>query len=266
MRALLYASSSQAVKEQPVGTNPWEQTTGSEGCSRRVSRKVIALADFLAEVSLRPNSAPIVFDDPVTSLDARRTDQVAERLVQLSARHQVVVFTHHLHFASKLLSQFELTELRDLCSFYEIRAEDGSVGLVQRGSHPRMDTLSAIKGRVNKTLQDAGASSGSARDDLIATAYGHLRAWIETFVQDELLQGSVKRYHVNISVDALARVDGNTLNTKIGVLKPIYHRASRRIWSPTPSQMTNSSHAQRLNEIERDWELLRELQSQSHTR
>ena len=243
------------LRHKSVGTNYRLGKVLSEG-----EQKVIALADFLAEVSLRPSSAPIVFDDPVTSLDARRTDEVAHRLVQLSARHQVVVFTHHLHFASKLLSTFQPKELRDQCSFFEVLAEDGSVGLVLRGTHPRMDTVSAIKGRVHKTLQDARASSGSARDELVVTAYGHLRAWIETFVEDQLLQGSVKRYRANISIDALAAIDGNTLETKTGVLKAIYDRASRRIWSHSqPYDQLQSRPT--IDEIESDWEMLKEVQS-----
>jgi wobble nucleotide-excising tRNase len=33
--------------------------------------KVIALADFLAEASLKP-AAPVIFDDPINSLDYKR--------------------------------------------------------------------------------------------------------------------------------------------------------------------------------------------------
>ena len=158
------------LRHKSVGANYRLGEILSEG-----EQKVIALADFLAEVSMRPSSAPIILDDPITSLDARRADEVADRIVSLSSEQQVIVFTHHLYFATKLLAAFEHSSRRGQCHFYEVLAEDGKVGLVSRGPHPRMDTVKAIAGRVNKALQDAGAASGTMRSDLIATAYGHMR-------------------------------------------------------------------------------------------
>jgi hypothetical protein len=47
-------------------------------------QKVVAIADFLAEASFRDGSAPLVFDDPVNSLDHRRLIEIASRIVELS--------------------------------------------------------------------------------------------------------------------------------------------------------------------------------------
>jgi len=68
-------------------------------------QKAIALADFLAEAMLRPASAPIVLDDPVTSLDHERTKHVVERVGLLSEARQVVVFTHSVTFARALVGR-----------------------------------------------------------------------------------------------------------------------------------------------------------------
>ena len=43
-------------------------------------QKVIALSDFLAEAAIRPTSAPILFDDPVNSLDYKRIEYIVERI------------------------------------------------------------------------------------------------------------------------------------------------------------------------------------------
>ena len=247
------------------GTTRRHKTVGTEHRLGKVlsegEQKVIALADFLAEVSLRPSSAPIIFDDPITSLDSRRTDEVANRLVKLSRHHQVIVFTHHLYFASKLFAAFEATELRQHCSYHQVLTEDDSVGLVRRGDHPRTDTIRSVRGRINKVLQDARAASGSVRDDLIATVYGHLRTWIEVFVEDHLLQGAVKRHRASISIDALIRVDGVGLDRATAALRPIYERACRRIWphSQTYDQLQSRPT---IGEVESDWEQLREIASQ----
>ena len=43
-------------------------------------QKALALADFLAEVTSVPASSPVVFDDPITSMDYRRIHEVCDRI------------------------------------------------------------------------------------------------------------------------------------------------------------------------------------------
>jgi wobble nucleotide-excising tRNase len=239
------------LRHKSVGDNHRLGEVLSEG-----EQKVIALADFLAEVSMRPSSAVIILDDPITSLDARRVDEVADRIVSLSADQQIVVFTHHLYFATKLLAAFESTAARGQCSFYEVLAEDNQVGLISRGPHPRMDNVKSITGRVNKTLQDARAASGTPRSDLIATAYGHMRGWIEAFIEDELLQGSVKRHRANISIDALSRVNGQAVDESVRVLQPVFDRACDRMW-PHAHTAEQLQARPTIEDVDGDWETLR---------
>ena len=226
---------------------------------------MIALADFLAEVSMRPSSAPIILDDPITSLDARRTDEVAERIVSLTEVHQVIIFTHHLYFATKLLDAFDHTTRRSQCSFYEVLAEDDKVGLVLRGAHPRMDTVKAFTGRINNSLQDARATSGTARSDLIATVYGHMRGWIEAFIEDELLQGSVKRHRADISIDALSRVNGTAVDESVSILQPIFDRACERMWPHAHTAETSSKLGRPSKRLRRTGMLCRRSQRLSRT-
>ena len=71
-------------------------------------QKVIALADFLAEASLKP-PAPVIFDDPINSLDYIRIREVVNRIVALCQSRQVIVFTHNIWFTTELLARFEKT-------------------------------------------------------------------------------------------------------------------------------------------------------------
>ena len=119
------------TRHKSVSTDHQMRQVLSEG-----EQNVVAIADFLAEVSLRPRSAPIVFDDPVSSLDARRRDDVATRLVSLSDEYQVIVFTHEPYFASKLISAFEASGRREYVSYHQVFAQDDNVGLINQGSHP----------------------------------------------------------------------------------------------------------------------------------
>lgn len=62
----------------------------------------LGLAGFLTEVESEPSRSAVVFDDPVTSLDHVRQEKVAQRLVQLAASRQVIVFTHDIGFVVDL--------------------------------------------------------------------------------------------------------------------------------------------------------------------
>ncbi len=59
-------------------------------------KRVIELAAFIADVTGSSNNSPIVFDDPISSLDQKYEEKVVERLVDLTTSRQVIVFTHRL--------------------------------------------------------------------------------------------------------------------------------------------------------------------------
>lgn len=61
-----------------------------------------ALAAFLAELATASHKSALVFDDPVTSLDHRWRDKVAERLVKECKQRQIIVFTHDMVFRKRL--------------------------------------------------------------------------------------------------------------------------------------------------------------------
>ena len=58
--------------------------------------RVVSLAAFLADVTSQQQSAPFVFDDPISSLDQDFENTVALRLVRLSIDRQVIIFTHRI--------------------------------------------------------------------------------------------------------------------------------------------------------------------------
>lgn len=63
----------------------------------------LGLAGFLTEVELDTSLSSVVFDDPVSSLDAERRSKVAQRLVELASQRQVIVFTHEITFVHALI-------------------------------------------------------------------------------------------------------------------------------------------------------------------
>ena len=73
---------------------------------------VVAIAGFLAELNISDHSCPIVFDDPVSSLDHKFRDRIARRLVEESNKRQVIIFTHDIAFL------FELRKTADEIKIY----------------------------------------------------------------------------------------------------------------------------------------------------
>lgn len=61
-------------------------------------QRCLSIAAFFAELSTADNPSGIVFDDPVSSLDYKWRDSVAQRLVEEAKTRQVVVFTHDVVF------------------------------------------------------------------------------------------------------------------------------------------------------------------------
>ncbi|MCW2984744.1 MAG: hypothetical protein JWR63_2314 [Conexibacter sp.] len=188
-------------------------------------QKVLAIADFLAEARLAGITAPVIFDDPVSSLDHRRINEVARRIASLAEANQVIVFTHDILFATTLLSLFEKSKR---CSYFQVTDENGK-GKVTRATGPRWDTLSGIKGKINSTIQAATQQEGEARDALVRTGYDWLRSWCEVFTEIELLQGVTQRYQPNVGMTKLDKINTDKLGEIIPKVTEVFEVACRYI-------------------------------------
>lgn len=213
-------------------------------------QKVIALADFLAEVGLHRTTAPIVFDDPVNSLDYKRLQYVVDRIVELSATRQVIVFTHSIWFATELLSRFE--KATSDCTYYGISESGGSTGYVNRGTHPRWDTVKSLTGKVNGLIQSAGSATGETQTALVETAYGDIRSWCEVVVEQELLAGVTQRYQPNVAMTKLPQIKADRLTAARDVIQPLFEKACR-IMTAHSQPLEVLSIRPTLEELKKDW-------------
>jgi ABC-type transport system involved in cytochrome c biogenesis ATPase subunit len=217
-------------------------------------QKVLALADFLAEARLAGITAPVIFDDPVSSLDHRRVNEVAQRIARLADDNQVIVFTHDILFATTLLSLFEKSKR---CSYFQITDEDGK-GKVTRATGPRWDTLSGIKGKINDTINAARSQDGEARDALVRVGYGWVRSWCEVFTETELLQGVSQRYKPNIGMTMLAKINTEKLGDIIPKVTEVFEDACRYIDGHSQPLITLGV-SPTLAGLEQHWAELQEL-------
>lgn len=217
-------------------------------------QKVLALADFLAEARLAGITAPVIFDDPVSSLDHRRINEVAQRIARLAEENQVIVFTHDILFATTLLGLFEKSKR---CAYFQITDEDGK-GKVTRATGPRWDTLSGIKGKINSTIQEAKQKDGEARDELVRVGYGWLRSWCEVFTETELLQGVTQRYQPNVGMTRLPKINTTKLGEIIPQVTEVFEEACRYIDAHSQPLVTLGV-SPTLAGLEQRWAELQEL-------
>jgi hypothetical protein len=213
-------------------------------------QKVLALADFLAESRMRGNTAPIVFDDPVTSLDYRRHREVALRILRLAATHQVIVFTHNIMFASELLAGRNNKRLR--CKFYEVRDDGAAKGILAPDVEPRLDTPKDIAARINVKLETASRADAAVQDALISETYDLLRSWCEVFVEQEMLGNVTQRYRANVMMGELGRIKSGMLETTRAQVAELFDKSCRNMTGHSqPTEYLNAKPT--LGELKEDW-------------
>jgi len=217
-------------------------------------QKVIALADFLAEASLKP-PAPVIFDDPINSLDYKRLAEVVDRIVVLSDTRQVIVFTHNIWFTTELLARFE--KRPQDCSYYDVSRDGARIGIVSKGTHPRSDTVSNLRGKINVVIQSAEKSSGEPQAALIERAYALIRSICEVIVEQELFQGVTQRYQPMVRMTVLPKINFGGLEGSVKVINAIYEDCCRYIGSHSqPLETLNVRPT--LDTLKADWKKLQE--------
>lgn len=221
-------------------------------------QKVLALADFLAEARLAGITAPVIFDDPVSSLDHRRINEVAQRIAKLAEDNQVIVFTHDIFFATTLLALFEKSKR---CAYFQITDEDGK-GKVARATGPRSDTLGWFKAEINRTIQAANSQEGEARAALVRQGYSLLRSWCEVFTETELLRGVTKRYQANVVMGKLSEINVDMFGEIVPKVNEVFDLACRYMEGHSQPLATLGVSAT-LAGLEGHWQELQNLKKQN---
>lgn len=185
-------------------------------------QKAISLAEFLTELQLDNIKAPIVFDDPVNSLDHNIIDEVARRLLKLSSERQVVVFTHSVLLFNSFLYFGKQPSFNGLsCKFYNSKNEFQEIGVITEAE----EEINKVKSYISKiNLLINNTPKGREEADIAEDGYGFLRSAIELFVEHEIFQGTVKRYQKNVALTSFVKVDGVLLDTNKERLNEIFER------------------------------------------
>jgi ABC-type cobalamin/Fe3+-siderophores transport system ATPase subunit len=158
-------------------------------------RRVVSLAAFVADVEGIEASTPIVFDDPITSLDQDFEESIVARLVALAKRRQVIVFTHRLSTLTLLEEAAKVagiaTRVIALSREPWGTGEPGETPFAVRKPEKVINGLIDRLARARKVFTD----NGKAEYDLHAKGIcSDVRILLERLVEDTLLNEVVRRF------------------------------------------------------------------------
>ena len=163
----------------------------SEGEQRR-----LALAFFLAEVSVAYPGQPIVLDDPVCSIDHQGRRHIARVLARMACERQVIVFTHELAFLHELQRAAAVKQVQ-LQPQYVAKA-DGRAGRVQTELPWTGKSVEQRVRDLKRQHQDLAAlyrrdPEGSEYERQASDFCKSLRQTFERALEDNVLGGVVTR-------------------------------------------------------------------------
>lgn len=168
-------------------------------------QKVIAIADFLAEMQLSEVNKGIIFDDPVTSLDNDRKKQIAERLAFQATLKQVIIFTHDLVFFYhiKNFSKKFLNGINDSFAHHSLERESQLCGKVVANTSPANEGQYHEPTKAESWLAKSKTINGNERVDCTKAGLSALRTSYEALAIFTILGGTVQRFDPQIRMGRL---------------------------------------------------------------
>jgi len=177
-------------------------------------QRSIALANFLAETGLNDRNTCLVLDDPVCSLDHKRREIIAKRLVEEASDRQIVILTHDITFLLSIQDHCSSNGI-DCCTT-TIRKLRDETGIVQEETVPwiSMPVNKRIK-QLRDRLQSIDRYYGDINSDSIEKMEeyeGMAKLWCELLretwertIEEILFNNSVQRFSQAIQTQRLKK-------------------------------------------------------------
>lgn len=168
-------------------------------------RRIISLAAFLADVADKPQAAPFIFDDPISSLDQDYEWKVAWRLAQLANDRQVIVFTHRLSLfgtmedvAKKISDKWKKHHFRQMCIEF-CGGKAGNPAHQSTWDANNKQSNNILLDRLNAAKKIGENGGGDTYRQLVQGICSDFRKLLERTVEDDLLNEVVKRHRRSVT-------------------------------------------------------------------
>lgn len=218
-------------------------------------QKAISLAEFLTELQLDNSLSPVVFDDPVNSLDHHLIDDYARRAIKLSQNRQVIIFTHSVLLFNSLYYFSNQPSYKAITfAFFQTNNNHGETGFVSKAEE--INKVSPYIAKINVLLN---GPKSRPENDMAREGYGYLRTAIELCVEQEIFLATIKRYQKNVALSLFVKVDGIKLDKVKDQLNEIFERSSGFITGHSNPEEISSEPT--LQDLKRDIELFKDIRN-----
>lgn len=234
---------------------------GPERILSEGEKRMVALADFMAEVAVDSGSSGMILDDPVTSLDREWMKVVASRLVAEARDRQVIVFTHDLPFLYLLKTNSEQEGVELLAHWIERGEEDRRPGYVWEGNCPHLVGDYKTTCKAQDCYNEAKQAPPAKRESILRHGFGALRSTYEAFVVYTLFKGTVRPFDERIRIQNLkeAYIDEQIVDEVIAAharlsryMEGHLHADESPSGRPTRTMLIGEIEA--CNELKKQWE------------
>ena len=164
-------------------------------------QKIVALATFLSECTVRQAKNTIIFDDPVNSLDLDYRESIAKKIVVLSEERQIIVLTHDLYFLRLLLDTHKEKFGRS-CKIIGLTKRDTLSGIPSdeipyliKNCQERINTIRTELSSINNTN-----GSETLKQHILASLRTKVRQLIERTVEEVIANRTIERFSKNLNV------------------------------------------------------------------
>lgn len=176
-------------------------------------RTAVALACFIAELTISKDNCAIVLDDPVSSLDHRVREGVAKLLTSEAKKRQVIIFTHDLVFYRELVTVAKRQGID--VTFQHIQSLGNNFGLVSDQPPWYAMKVGQRIALLEKKLADAKdlETAGDIEDyrSRCRDFYDLLRSTWERSIEELLFNDVIQRFERDV---ASLKLTGVSIDTK----------------------------------------------------
>lgn len=159
-------------------------------------RKIVALSCFLAEYSISGGKIPLIFDDPVNSLDDNYRTKIEKRLIELAKDTQVIIFTHNFLFFNNLRN----LAIKEGVSHNEIflKKDKNDTGVTFDGDWNNKKIPNKIE-----YIREELKKLNSSNHDEIRKLGGMIRQIWEQAIEEKLFNGAITRFNKEIKTRSI---------------------------------------------------------------
>ncbi|MCP1145268.1 hypothetical protein NKR20_11030 [Lysinibacillus endophyticus] len=173
-------------------------------------QKAVAMVELATDLTMRGDFNPILFDDPVTSLDYKRAETIADLIYKLSLDRQVIVFTHNIMFYYYLYNCCRADKNKENKFFKVDEIDKLNKGFISESFSGRLENLNEIMKKLRAQHQNINSKAcfGDELEEALKKVYSDIRTWCELIVEEGFFKSIIRRYEPNIMFTKVNSIKG----------------------------------------------------------